>query len=59
MSTVLTDSRTGAQLLPRVQDERATTPEYAAHLCCDADQRRHPDYATLAKGLTIKLLEDQ
>lgn len=53
MTTVLVEAN-GAQVLPRVRDQRATVPAYAAWLACGADQRRHPEWAGLAAGLHVR-----
>lgn len=53
MTTVLVESD-GAQVLPRVGDQRATVPAYAAWAACGADQRRHPEWADLAAGLYVR-----
>lgn len=52
--TALVEIRSGAQVLPPVKDERATTPAWFAHLACDADLRKRAQaYADLASSLKV------
>ena len=45
----------GAQVLPGVDDERATVTAWAAHIACDADLRRSSDiWLGIASRLVIK-----
>lgn len=52
--TIATEGASGAQLLPAKSGERPQklTP-WLAHLACDADLRRHPEYAAIAAAITI------
>lgn len=48
------ESASGAQLLPAKsgeQPQEITT--WLAHLACDADLRRHPEYAAIAAAITV------
>jgi hypothetical protein len=53
VSCVLEES--GAQVLPRINDQRQRVTSYAAHLCADADLRTtSPVYRDLAGRLSIR-----
>ena len=45
----------GAQVLPNVNDERATATAWCAHIACDADLRRTSDvWLGIASRLIVK-----
>lgn len=47
----------GAQVLPNVNDERATVTAWAAHIACDADLRRTNDiWLGIASRLIVKVV---
>ena len=51
---VVTES-SGAQVLPNVNDERATVTAWCAHIACDADLRRTNDiWLGIASRLIVK-----
>lgn len=44
----------GAQVLPPVDDQRATIPAWVGHLLCDADERtKYAAYTSLASELVV------
>ena len=46
----------GAQVLPDVDDERATVTSWAAHIACDADLRTsNPIWQGIASRLVVKV----
>lgn len=52
--TVLVETKTGAQILPSVGDERATQSGWFAHLAADADMRsKFPLYRILASKFSV------
>jgi len=52
---VVTES-SGAQVLPNVNDERATVTSWAAHIACDADLRTsNPIWQGIASRLVVKV----
>lgn len=59
MTHRLIETSTGAQLLPppTPKDDRAVTTAWLAHLCMDADNRRHPAMLAVAENLHIEVAE--
>ena len=50
---VVVTEASGAQVLPNVNDERATVTAWCAHIACDADLRRTND---IWQGIAWRLI---